>query len=354
MPMTGVPMTGVIAAQALLAALIPLGLVTGLACVLALRRARAQLRAAQDAQRGAQATARALRALIDAVGRDIVLRVDRTGAVVQVLAGDRAIVARPSPLQPNHSRPDPLRASGGDLFDLFEVPDPAALRARLERPGGVPIELRAVRDWGAAGWFALHAVPATDVQGEGAFVLLRAIDDRKQLEQRLREASLTDPLTGLDNRLAFMARLDARIAAGEPACLALIALDHLRAINDRHGHAAGDAVLRAFAQLARSLIRSTDTLARIGGETFALILPHADPEQAELVTRRIVESFAASARAVGSAIVRSTASAGVAAIEGDATQAIGQAELALFAARARGRDRVELAGGLRRLPGARW
>ncbi|MGQ4828129.1 GGDEF domain-containing protein, partial [Enterococcus faecalis] len=83
----------------------------------------------------------------------------------------------------------------------------------------------------------------------------------------------TDPLTGLANRRAFVEALEAHVGQKRSGCLAIIDIDHFKQVNDRHGHAAGDRVLQAFGEVARSTLRSSDMVARIGGEEFAVILP---------------------------------------------------------------------------------
>lgn len=112
----------------------------------------------------------------------------------------------------------------------------------------------------------------------------RANREKERLIAALRERSRAleretqeDPLTGIANRRHFSQRLDDEIrvalSVGQPLTLAVADLDHFKDINDRLGHAVGDEVLRESARLMRSLCRSTDLVARIGGEEFALILP---------------------------------------------------------------------------------
>ncbi len=99
-------------------------------------------------------------------------------------------------------------------------------------------------------------------------------------QAKLRELSLLDPLTGAWNRRALDERFGALAAQGGPLALVLLDLDHFKLVNDRHGHAVGDAVLREFAAGLRSAVRADDLLFRIGGEEFALLLPGLDAAQA--------------------------------------------------------------------------
>ena len=95
------------------------------------------------------------------------------------------------------------------------------------------------------------------------------------------ELSSRDPLTGVWNRLQFDVALTSEIdrvaRAGEPALVLMIDIDHFKHINDTHGHGAGDLVLKEVAQALRECIRPMDTLARVGGEEFAMILPNCPP-----------------------------------------------------------------------------
>lgn len=205
-------------------------------------------------------------------------------------------------------------------------------------------------------WFEIqvHPLQGEDGQVYGAVSILRNIDERKRFQEQLFEAALTDPLTGLSNRRAFVAMLQHYVEEGNGGCLAMFDLDHFKAINDQYGHAVGDKVLMIFAELARSQVRSEDMVARIGGEKFAVVLPRASADQAEQVCSRILTTYSGTTRVIGDAIVRTTASAGVARMSGSADDTMRTADLALFTAKAKGRDRLEMASRLRGIGGKRW
>ena len=200
------------------------------------------------------------------------------------------------------------------------------------------IELLAVTQDGGQQWMELKlgGVPG----GDGVLGIMRSIEDRRALENRLFVAAMTDPLTGLTNRSAFTRMLAHLVETGAPGHLALFDLDHFRTINLRHGHSGGDRVLVAFARLLRTLLRADDILSRIDGGTFGVLLPEASQREANAACGRVIEAMGEmGATAVGGH--RFSASAGVAPFVRSADRTLREAELALLAAKAHGRARVE-------------
>jgi diguanylate cyclase (GGDEF)-like protein len=166
---------------------------------------------------------------------------------------------------------------------------------------------------------------------------------------QLAEASATDYLTGLLNRRAFDADLQRQIDRASRGrlslALALFDLDHFKQINDRFGHATGDRALFDFAALLMREQRSGDTLARIGGEEFAVLLFGADLEDARAFAERIGRELHELATAEGMAL---SASAGVACLgDGERTPSdlLVAADRALYAAKTAGRHRVAVWDG---------
>lgn len=143
-------------------------------------------------------------------------------------------------------------------------------------------------------WFEGRISPIASDQPElkrcVAWIVVN-ITRRKQLEVKLQTMADTDALTGLPNRRVFMQRCGEEIGRARrydrPLHLVLIDLDHFKHINDQFGHAAGDAVLCHISRLLEQGLRSSDLLARIGGEEFALLLPETGAEQAVEMTYRL-------------------------------------------------------------------
>ena len=171
----------------------------------------------------------------------------------------------------------------------------------------------------------------------------------KEALVRIRELATRDELTGLINRrhmLALMAQEHQRcIRSGQTFCLAVLALDHFMAINDQHGRAAGDAVLRGVAQEALRQVRASDVLARWGGEEFVLLIPDSRSTLARGGLDRLRERMALLRVAVAGADIGITLSVGLA--EHHAGESVAQtlerADAALLEAKAQGRNRVQVA-----------
>jgi len=128
-----------------------------------------------------------------------------------------------------------------------------------------------------------HPLPSLREVGK-ALWLQAVIDGLCQLSSR-------DPLTGLANRrhfeLMLAGEVDRVARAGEPALVLMIDIDHFKKVNDAHGHPAGDEVLKHVAHTLSDCIRPMDTVARFGGEEFAMILPNCPPSFAQAVAERI-------------------------------------------------------------------
>lgn len=165
----------------------------------------------------------------------------------------------------------------------------------------------------------------------------------------LRQLATRDELTGLLNRREFDRILNEEqeraLRFGHPLALVMLDIDHFKSVNDRHGHPAGDVVLREVAQRLVRHVRTVDRVARFGGEEFGLILMQTDTVAALDVARRVCASVRDQRVRVGETLMLEiTASAGVASLPADAATAaelLAAADRALYAAKAAGRNRVE-------------
>ena len=207
----------------------------------------------------------------------------------------------------------------------------------------IPVEMKAV-DLGVSqgvrylGAFMLDLRPRKAIEARNAALL-----------ERLEQQAMTDPLTGLANRRAFdlegpnvMAR--AR-RSGMPVAVAIADIDHFKQINDRHGHVVGDQVLKEIGAVLAQAARTTDFVARIGGEEFGLLLPDASKEQAEQVAERIRQQVeAATVVAPDGARIKVTISIGLSAADagGYIDDALAHADIALYQAKYLGRNRVQV------------
>ncbi len=176
--------------------------------------------------------------------------------------------------------------------------------------------------------------------------------DSRQLSDeltRVRLLSLTDELTGLPNRRAFLRRIEDEVARvqryGFPLSLALIDLDHFKLVNDKYGHGGGDEVLQLYSKNILSIFRHHDLVARYGGEEFAVLLPNTDAEGSlRALTKVRNRALETRWQANGEMIPVPTFSSGVSLYKpGETASAfIERADKALYRAKRLGRNRVEL------------
>jgi diguanylate cyclase (GGDEF)-like protein len=178
--------------------------------------------------------------------------------------------------------------------------------------------------------------------------LLHEVEEARGAAQRL---AWNDELTGSLNRRRFAEMVRRELIGaertGQPLTVALLDLDDFKQINDRYGHAAGDAVLRAVATATQASLRATDLSARWGGEEFAIALPGADVEQAVIVSQRVraaISELRVSTPAGD--LLSCTASIGIAE-RGDADETLDElfsrADRAMYRAKQSGKNRVMLA-----------
>lgn len=177
---------------------------------------------------------------------------------------------------------------------------------------------------------------------------------REESQERLQKAVRTDYLTGLANRHGFFEQGDRVLAermADAPLTLLAFDLDHFKSINDRYGHAAGDAVLRLFARVAGEVPPVQGSpgviVARLGGEEFAALLPGRNVAEARQIGEQVAARFAEASAGSDGPGISATVSVGLAEARpgrGELGPLLAQADRALYRAKALGRNRVEVAG----------
>jgi two-component system cell cycle response regulator len=174
----------------------------------------------------------------------------------------------------------------------------------------------------------------------------------KTAYKEIKMLSLIDPLTGVYNRGYLNDHISQEIMRslryGHPLHIALCDIDHFKNVNDRHGHQAGDEVLRSFADLMKDSIRQkVDWVARYGGEEFVVVLPETDASGAQAVAERLRRAVARKRHRIQGKVVRITASLGVSGFDPDqlggtftADSLLNEADKCLLKAKQEGRNRV--------------
>jgi diguanylate cyclase (GGDEF)-like protein/PAS domain S-box-containing protein len=244
---------------------------------------------------------------------------------------------------------------GRDMSMFLSSDDPVrpqidSLLAEARRTGSVETEgWRLKRDesrfWGNS---VITALPDEGGEVRGFVVVSRDITERKRTEDDMKLLATVDPLTGAYNRRQGDALLVAEFARrarnGRDFAVLMLDIDHFKAVNDRFGHEAGDAVLCAMVRDGQKALRAIDMLVRWGGEEFLLVLPDTDADAAMVTAERMRAALAATEVSASGATIRFTVSIGVALpLTDNSGELLRRADLALYAAKAGGRNRVILA-----------
>lgn len=278
--------------------------------------------------------------------------------VVEASAGDGAPRVR-GPGTPLGEGPSGEAAESGETVYVPDLAKDARTRASDRAPQGGSLLVVPLRSKGnVLGVMNLRRPrPASFspqeirlVEGIAAQSALAVVNAR--LYRDTLQLSYTDPLTGVGNRRQLLQRLDQEhshsVRFGDPLSVLMLDLDHFKAVNDAHGHLAGDAVLKAIAQVLRRNVRKVDVVARYGGDEFCVVLPRVGkPEALEVAEKLRRAVFAAPLPGPeGKGPLHSTVSVGVATLGVDAndvTSLLAKSDSALTEAKQLGRDRVALA-----------
>ncbi|MFT3720004.1 GGDEF domain-containing protein [Pseudorhodoferax sp.] len=253
---------------------------------------------------------------------------------------------------------------GMALWSLWRPHRPAQWRSAALLSAGLALQvgLLAMRGMLAA----THAIPAEGLMRGGLLqsftfmatfvvIILSSLGFILMAKDRAdaanRYLATHDGLTGVANRRALLLALERDVArtvrTGKPYALLMLDIDHFKAINDSHGHGAGDAVLRHVAAVLQARLRAQDMLGRYGGEEFLVLLPDTPLRGAARLAETLREAVEQAPCAYGGRSLAVTASIGASSMHmapGDSVDPLVQAaDLALYAAKAAGRNRVECA-----------
>ncbi len=188
-----------------------------------------------------------------------------------------------------------------------------------------------------------------DGQVDGRVWSFRDVSERKRFEAQLVHVATHDPLTGLWNRRRFDEELRRQLGEaeryGSRGALLFLDLDQFKDVNDSRGHRAGDDLLTGLAILLRERLREIDVVARFGGDEFAILLPHAGAEEAEVVARDLLEVIRSHTFDAGGAPIGITVSLGIALFPDHAMtegELLSRADMAMYRAKEEGRNRWRL------------
>lgn len=265
---------------------------------------------------------------------------------IAVLAMDGTVLLANRALHELVGRPSGS-LEGGTLFEVTHPEDLAEAHARcasMSRPEVAEVrhECRFVHSDGSLLWVRVSTsrVEATPDHPAELVMHVEDVTDRRMLEDDLRHRALHDPLTGLANRVLLLDRIaqaQARARRTQNQLrLLYLDLDGFKAVNDRHGHAAGDRLLVAFATRLLASVRRGDTVARLGGDEFVIVCEDCDEQVAAEVAERVLRAARTGFDLDGTR-VRVAASIGqsLAAPGQDAAQLLHAADVAMYEAKRR-------------------
>ena len=250
----------------------------------------------------------------------------------------------------------PALLVGQSVTELVDAQDREAVQTihaqALAQPGSVQqAEFRPLTALSDLDCCEMVSRAVVDERGQpvGVVSMIRDISRHKARQRALQQVAAHDALTGADSRRAFLDKLDAemlRAADGAWSCLLLIDLDHFKAVNDRYGHGGGDRVLTSFVQRILPELRDGDSIGRLGGEEFAILLADCDRRDASQLCDRLRQRLAAPISVNDQTdAIAVTFSAGLVQLDGGSTRSamLEAADRALYDAKHSGRNCLRLA-----------
>lgn len=281
---------------------------------------------------------------------DLILLIDGDGTITWVSPSSRELLG----VEPEHLLHQSVRR-------FVHAEDRARVQATMEAAlatGSARVEFRIATGRGQERWLETTASNLLDDPDVGAVITIsRDVTERHQAAQRLAHRAAHDPLTGLLNRGELQAQLVRALdqQALVPVAVAFVDLDRFKPVNDEHGHLVGDELLKVVARTLEGEVRAGDALARPGGDEFVVLLRDASLSEALEVADRIRYRLGEPVSLEGvPGPLRISASIGVAVAHPDdtASSLLHAADLAVYEAKRRGRDRVEVSTRMLREAGA--
>jgi diguanylate cyclase (GGDEF)-like protein/PAS domain S-box-containing protein len=290
-------------------------------------------------------------AIVDALQEGVGV-LDVTGRILACNQATATILGRPrSELlgQPTLALElEPTREDGEPLpYDDF----PSAVAIRSGKPVREMVVGIHLRDTGTR-WLSVSATPlGADARPAALVLTFRDVSARRDYEAELHRLAEMDELTGVPNRRTFLSVLSDHLASrrreDSRGALLVLDLDRFKELNDTLGHGIGDRLLIHAARAMEDRLRTTDFLGRLAGDEFAVLLPRADEAEAEHVAGALTERLHEESVPTAQGIRQMTASIGIVLLSGAAgasvDRALQAADDAMYAAKAAGRDRWELA-----------
>jgi diguanylate cyclase (GGDEF)-like protein/PAS domain S-box-containing protein len=246
---------------------------------------------------------------------------------------------------------EPAEVIGTPIRDLIHPDDRPSLRAIVPDAVGRTFSYRARRRDGSLVWFESTSRAILDAAGEVSEIISvsRDISERRRAEEQIEYQAYHDALTGLPNRLLFRDRLTIALAHAKRQQTSLVVmfldLDRFKVVNDTLGHSLGDGLLRVVAERLRSELREGDTIARMGGDEFTVLLSDLrDPGDAAKIAQKLLDTVAQPVRVEGHELYVTT-SIGIALFPNDGNTAellLKNADSAMYRAKEAGRNSYQL------------